>query len=105
MFDHSYLCYANHRLQQDVSLLDLQPTVEDVFHAETANVDEYLQQIQDMTIIAAIQVRGKGGGAPGRLDFGLRIKGLARRQGGYHDLAGFASQDINLIAAIQVQGY
>jgi hypothetical protein len=55
----NHILSCHHRLQQDVSLLELQPTVEDVFHAETTNVDEYLQQIQDMTIIAAIQVRAE----------------------------------------------
>ncbi len=37
-------------------MLELQPTVEDVFPAETSSVEEYLQQIQEMTILTAIQV-------------------------------------------------
>lgn len=44
------------RLNQDVASLELQPTLEDVFHADTTSVEEYLQQIQDMTILTAIQV-------------------------------------------------
>lgn len=47
-----YLC----RLNQDVAALELQPTLEDVFHADTTSVEDYLQQIQDMTILTAIQV-------------------------------------------------
>jgi hypothetical protein len=38
-------------------MLELQPTLEDVFHADTTSVEDYLQQIQDMTILTAIQVR------------------------------------------------
>lgn len=37
-------------------MLELQPTLEDVFHADTTSVEDYLQQIQDMTILTAIQV-------------------------------------------------
>jgi hypothetical protein len=44
------------RLNQDVAMLELQPTLEDVFHADTTSVEDYLQQIQDMTILTAIQV-------------------------------------------------
>lgn len=36
--------------------LELQPTLEDVFHADTTSVEDYLQQIQEMTILTAIQV-------------------------------------------------
>ncbi|WIA20103.1 hypothetical protein OEZ85_005959 [Tetradesmus obliquus] len=43
------------RLNQDVAMLELQPTLEDVFHADTTSVEDYLQQIQDMTILTAIQ--------------------------------------------------
>eukprot|EP00878_Enallax_costatus_P026786 GHUV01028785.1.p1 GENE.GHUV01028785.1~~GHUV01028785.1.p1 ORF type:complete len:713 (+),score=229.05 GHUV01028785.1:118-2256(+) len=43
------------RLNQDVAALELQPTIEDVFHADTTSVEDYLQQIQDMTILTAIQ--------------------------------------------------
>lgn len=46
------------RLNQDVAMLELQPTMEDVFHADTTSVEDYLQQIQDMTILTAIQVTG-----------------------------------------------
>lgn len=44
------------RLQQDVAMLELAPTVADVFAADSATVDEYLAQIQEMTILTAIQV-------------------------------------------------
>jgi hypothetical protein len=37
-------------------MLELQPTLEDVFHADTTSVEDYLQQIQDVTILTAIQV-------------------------------------------------
>jgi nuclear pore complex protein Nup93 len=43
-------------MNQDVAMLELQPTLEDVFHADTTSVEDYLQQIQDMTILTAIQV-------------------------------------------------
>lgn len=33
------------------------PTVEDVFHADTFSTDDYLGEIQSMTILTAIQVR------------------------------------------------
>lgn len=33
------------------------PTVEDVFHADTNSTDDYLGEIQSMTILTAIQVR------------------------------------------------
>lgn len=32
------------------------PTVEDVFHADTNSTDDYLGEIQSMTILTAIQV-------------------------------------------------
>lgn len=44
------------RLDQEVTGLELQPTLEDVFHADTTSVEDYLQQVQDMTILTAIQV-------------------------------------------------
>jgi len=33
------------------------PTVEDVFHADSNSTDDYLGEIQSMTILTAIQVR------------------------------------------------
>jgi len=45
------------RLQQDVAMLELAPHVSDVFAGDSATVDEYLAQIQEMTILTAIQVR------------------------------------------------
>jgi nuclear pore complex protein Nup93 len=41
-----------------VTGLELAPTLEDVFHADSHSVEDYLQQIQDMTILTAIQVGG-----------------------------------------------
>ncbi|KAI8465435.1 MAG: Nup93/Nic96-domain-containing protein [Monoraphidium minutum] len=43
------------RLQQDVAMLELAPTVADVFAGDGATVDEYLAQIQEMSILTAIQ--------------------------------------------------
>lgn len=37
-------------------MLELQPTLEEIFHADTTSVDDYLQQVQDMSILTAIQV-------------------------------------------------
>jgi hypothetical protein len=65
----SCMCALRCRLDQEVTGLELHPTLEDVFHADTSSVEEYLQQIQDMTILTAIQVRVcvcvclEGGGA------------------------------------------
>jgi hypothetical protein len=42
-------------LTQDVTSLEIQPTFEDVFHADTSTVDEYLRQVEESTILAAIQ--------------------------------------------------
>lgn len=36
--------------------LEIVPTIEDVFHAETNSVEEYLQQVEEATLLAAIQV-------------------------------------------------
>lgn len=36
--------------------LEIVPTIEDVFHADTGNVEEYLQQVEEATLLAAIQV-------------------------------------------------
>lgn len=44
--------------------MELQQRVTDVFSADTTSVEDYLRQIQDMTIITAIQV-GLGGVATG----------------------------------------
>lgn len=44
--------------------MELQQRVTDVFSADTTSVEDYLRQIQDMTIITAIQV-GLGGVAAG----------------------------------------
>ena len=46
------------RLTQDVTTLEIQPTIEDVFHADTSSVEDYLRQVEEATILAAIQVRG-----------------------------------------------
>ena len=45
------------RLTHDVNTLEIQPTIEDVFHAESAtgSVEEYLRQVEEATILAAIQ--------------------------------------------------
>lgn len=43
------------RLTQDVTTLEIQPTIEDVFHADTSSVEEYLRQVEEATILAAIQ--------------------------------------------------
>ena len=44
------------RLTQDVVSLEITPTIEDVFHADTSSVEEYLKQVEESTILAAIQV-------------------------------------------------
>lgn len=44
------------RLAHDVTALELQPAVEDIFPADTTSVEEYLSQLQEMSIITAIQV-------------------------------------------------
>ena len=44
------------RLTQDVTTLEIQPTLEDVFHADTSSVEDYLKQVEEATILAAIQV-------------------------------------------------
>lgn len=44
-----------HRLGQEAKAL-MVPTVEDVFHADTNSTDDYLGEIQSMTILTAIQV-------------------------------------------------
>ncbi|KAG1678895.1 hypothetical protein FOA52_003563 [Chlamydomonas sp. UWO 241] len=43
------------RLNQDVTTLEIQPTIEDVFHADTSSVEDYLKQVEEATILAAIQ--------------------------------------------------
>jgi nuclear pore complex protein Nup93 len=47
--------YLSCRLTQDVTTLEIQPTIEDVFHADTSSVEEYLKQVEEATILAAIQ--------------------------------------------------
>lgn len=51
-------CYSVcvRRLAQEAKAL-MVPTVEDVFHADTLSTDDYLGEIQSMTILTAIQVR------------------------------------------------
>jgi hypothetical protein len=44
-----------HRLGQEAKAM-MVPTVEDVFHADTNSTDDYLGEIQSMTILTAIQV-------------------------------------------------
>ena len=36
--------------------MEIQPTIEDVFHADTTSVEEYLKQVEESTILAALQV-------------------------------------------------
>lgn len=43
-------------MTQDVTTLEIQPTIEDVFHADTRSVEDYLKQVEEATILAAIQV-------------------------------------------------
>ncbi|KAG2493502.1 hypothetical protein HYH03_008318 [Edaphochlamys debaryana] len=43
------------RLSSEVVGLEIVPTIEDVFHAETSSVEEYLQQVEEATLLAAIQ--------------------------------------------------
>mmetsp|Transcript_26955 Transcript_26955/g.58903 ORF Transcript_26955/g.58903 Transcript_26955/m.58903 type:complete len:850 (+) Transcript_26955:117-2666(+) len=43
------------RLTQDVTALEIQPTIEDVFHADTTSVEDYLKQVEESTLLAAIQ--------------------------------------------------
>jgi hypothetical protein len=52
-----HLCFlCVRRLAQEAKAL-MVPTVEDVFHADTLSTDDYLGEIQSMTILTAIQVR------------------------------------------------
>ena len=44
------------RLTQALQTFDLTPAYEDVFQVETGTVEEYLQQVHEMTVITAIQV-------------------------------------------------
>ncbi len=43
------------RFTQELQALELRPTYEDVFQAEASTVEEYLQQVHQMTVISAIQ--------------------------------------------------
>eukprot|EP00798_Chlamydomonas_sp_ICE-L_P020446 gene20446-27235_t len=43
------------RLTQDVVTLEITPTIEDVFHADTRSVEDYLKQVEESTILSAIQ--------------------------------------------------
>lgn len=45
------------RLTQDVAMLEVHPTVEDVFDGATTSVEDYLRQIEEATILTAIQVQ------------------------------------------------
>ncbi len=59
------------RLNQDVTALEIQPTIEDVFHADTSSVEEYLKQVEEATILAAIQVLRAGPAIPLSPFYGL----------------------------------
>ena len=45
------------RYTQELATLELKPMYEDVFQTESCTVEEYLQQVHEMTVITAIQVR------------------------------------------------
>ena len=45
------------RLSRALQTFELRPTYEDVFQVEGSSVEEYLQQVHEMTVITAIQVR------------------------------------------------
>ena len=48
------------RFTQELAAFELKPTYEDVFPGESRTVEEYLQQVHEMTVISAIQVRVLG---------------------------------------------
>ena len=45
------------RLSRALQTFELRPTYEDVFQVEGSSVEEYLQQVHELTVITAIQVR------------------------------------------------
>ena len=53
--DNASTCAAR-RFTQEVQALELRLTYEDVFQVEASTVEEYLQQVHQMTVISAIQV-------------------------------------------------
>jgi len=44
------------RLDRALQAVELRPTYEDLFQAETGSVEEYLEQMHEMTVVTAIQV-------------------------------------------------
>lgn len=44
-----------YRLNEEVLGLEIAPTIEDVFHAETTSVEDYLAQVEESTLLATIQ--------------------------------------------------
>ena len=46
------------RLTRALQTFELRTTYEDVLPVESVSVQEYLEQLHDMTTLAAIQVRG-----------------------------------------------
>jgi hypothetical protein len=44
------------RFMRELQSFELKPSYEDVFQVETSTVEEYLQQMHEMTVITAIQV-------------------------------------------------
>ena len=44
------------RLDRALQSVVLKPTYEDLFQAESGSVEEYLEQMHEMTVITAIQV-------------------------------------------------
>ena len=45
------------RYNRDLLELELRPTHEDVFQSQPSNMDDYLQQVHESTVVTAIQVR------------------------------------------------
>ena len=43
-------------LDRALQTVELKPTYEDVFQAESSSVEEFLQQMHEMTVVTAIQV-------------------------------------------------
>jgi len=44
------------RLDRALQAVELKPTYEDLFQAEGGSVEEYLEQMHEMTVVTAIQV-------------------------------------------------
>jgi hypothetical protein len=44
------------RYNRDLLELELRPTHEDVFQSQPSNMDDYLQQVHESTVVTAIQV-------------------------------------------------